>query len=399
MEFRVFGPMRVRFQALLTGHQEHPPRHLWGVWCRSTRGRDKGRIRCRALRGTLRMLSGDPLFPALPFLELLVSVEPARHRPTGLAFALASALAFGGSGVFARPLLDAGMDSLQVTWLRVAGAALLLLPVAALHWRVVLRRPMLLLAYGVFPMAGVQALYFSAVARIPVGIALLIEFLGPVLVLLWVRVVRRTRVSPIAVIGVVLAVTGLGLLLEVWAGVSMDPVGLALALGAAAAQCAFFLLSDAVGGESHPLAVIAFGSIVATIVLGLLARPWTLPWGHLSKTFDLGGFTLPGWALALWLGLVCTALAYFTGVAAVRRLSPQVAGAVAYLEVVTTIVLAWVLLGEALTFWQLLGAGVIVVGAFIAQMAVPSSTGLSDEESRSVQETERPGTATPAQLT
>ncbi len=347
----------------------------------------------------LRMLSGDPLFPALPFLELLVSVEPARHRPTGLAFALASALAFGGSGVFARPLLDAGMDSLQVTWLRVAGAALLLLPLAALHWRVVLRRPMLLLAYGVFPMAGVQALYFSAVARIPVGIALLIEFLGPILVLLWVRVVRRTQVSPAAVIGVILAVTGLGLLLEVWAGVGLDPLGLALALGAAAAQCAFFLLSDAVGEESHPLAVIAFGSIVATIVLGLLARPWALPWGQLSKTFDLGGLILPGWALALWLGLVCTALAYFTGVAAVRRLSPQIAGAVAYLEVVTTIVLAWVLLGEALSFWQLLGAGVIVVGAFIAQMAVPSSTGLSHEESTSVQEPERPGTATPAQLT
>lgn len=319
-----------------------------------------------------------------------MSVEPARHRPTGLAFALASALAFGGSGVFARPLLDAGMDSLQVTWLRVAGAALLLLPVAALHWRVVLRRPMLLLAYGVFPMAGVQALYFAAVTRIPVGIALLIEFLGPVLVLLWVRVVRRTRVSPIAVIGVVLAVTGLGLLLEVWAGVSLDPVGLALALGAAAAQCAFFLLSDAVGGESHPLAVIAFGSIVATVLLGLLARPWTLPWGHLSKTFDLGGFTLPGWALALWLGLVCTALAYFTGVAAVRRLSPQVAGGVAYLEVVTAIVLAWVLLGEALSFWQLIGAGVIVTGAFIAQTAVPASTGPTSEGTVTVQEPERP---------
>src|SRR5699024_12802538 len=91
-----------RAQALLTGHQEHPPPSLWAlewdVWCRSTRGRDKGRIRCRPLRNMLRMLSGDPLFPALPFLELLVSVEPARHRPTGLAFALASALAFGGSG-------------------------------------------------------------------------------------------------------------------------------------------------------------------------------------------------------------------------------------------------------------------------------------------------------------
>ncbi|MGW5877348.1 EamA family transporter [Nocardiopsis terrae] len=302
-----------------------------------------------------------------------MSAHTVRHRPSGLAFALASALAFGGAGVFARPLLDAGMDSLHVTWLRLAVAALILLPVAIRHRRVVRRRPLLLLAYGVFPMAGVQALYFAAVARIPVGIALLLEFLGPVLVLLWVRVVRRHRVSPAAVAGVVLAVAGLGLLLEVWAGMRLDAIGVGLALGAAAAQATFFLLGDAMGEDTDPLAVIAFGALVATVLLGALARPWTLPWGLLAEPLPLGGVPLPGWGVALWLGLVCTALAYFVGVSAIRRLSPQVAGGVAYLEVVTAIVLAWVLLGEALTPVQLLGAAVIVTGALIAQTAVPAS--------------------------
>lgn len=302
-----------------------------------------------------------------------MSAHTARHRPSGLAFALASALAFGGSGVFARPLMDAGMDSLHVTWLRVAGAALILLPVAIRHWRVAQRRPLLVLAYGVFPMAGVQALYFAAIARIPVGIALLLEFLGPVLVLLWVRVVRRNRVAPAAVVGVVLAVAGLGLLLEVWAGMRLDAIGVGLALGAAAAQAAFFLLGDAIGEDTDPLAVIAFGALVATALLGVLAQPWTLPWGLLVDPLPLGGISLPGWTIALWLGLVCTAIAYFAGVSAIKRLSPQVAGAVAYLEVVTAIVLAWVLLGEALTPVQILGAVVIVTGAFIAQTAVPSA--------------------------
>ncbi|OKI23016.1 hypothetical protein A6A08_18305 [Nocardiopsis sp. TSRI0078] len=302
-----------------------------------------------------------------------VSVPPTRHRPSGLAFALASALAFGGSGVLARPLLEAGMDPLHVTWLRVAGAALLLSPVALAHWRTARRRPLLVLAYGVFPMAGVQALYFAAIARIPVGIALLIEFLGPVLVLLWLRVVRRTRVSPAAVVGVVLAVAGVGLLLEVWSGMRLDAVGVALALGAAAAQAAFFLLSDSMGEDTDPLAVVAFGSLVAAVLLGALARPWTLPWKTLADPVTLGGFGFPGWVAALWLGLVCTALAYFLGISAIRRLSPQVAGGVAYLEVVTAIVLAWVLLGEALTPVQVLGSAVIVTGALIAQTAVPSA--------------------------
>lgn len=298
---------------------------------------------------------------------------PARHRPTGLAFALASALAFGGSGVFARPLLDAGLDPVHVTWLRLAGAALLLLPVAVRHRDLLRRRPLLILAYGVFPMAGVQALYFAAIARIPVGIALLIEFLGPVLVLVWLRLVRRTRVSPAAVVGVVLAVTGLVLLLEVWAGMRLDAVGVGLALGAAAAQAAYFLLSDRTGEDADPLAVIAFGSLTATLLLLPLARPWNMDWELLATTTALGPLPLPGWSLALWLGLVSTVIAYFTGIAAVRRLSPQIAGGVAYLEVVTAIGLAWILLGEALTPIQILGAAVIVTGAFIAQTAVPGT--------------------------
>ncbi|MFE9243752.1 DMT family transporter [Nocardiopsis sp. NPDC006938] len=309
-----------------------------------------------------------------------MSAHAARHRPSGLAFAFAAALAFGGAGVFARPLLEAGMDPLQVTWLRVAGAALVLLPVAVRHWRTARNRPLLVLAYGVFPMAGVQALYFAAVARIPVGIALLVEFLGPVLVLLWVRVVRRHRVSPAAVVGVVLAVTGLGLLLEIWAGMSLDAVGVGLALGAAAAQAAFFLLGDAMGEDTDPLAVIAFGALVAAVLLGALARPWTLPWELLADPLPLGALTLPGWALVLWLCVVCTAIAYFAGVSAIRRLSPQVAGGVAYLEVVTAIVLAWALLGEALTLVQGIGAVVIVTGAFIAQTAVPGVPGSAPQE-------------------
>ena len=317
-----------------------------------------------------------------------MSAHTARHRPSGLAFALAAALAFGGAGVFARPLLDAGMDPLQVTWLRVAGAALILLPVAVRHWRTARNRPLLVLAYGVFPMAGVQALYFAAVARIPVGIALLVEFLGPVLVLLWVRVVRRDRVSPAAVVGVVLAVAGLGLLLEIWAGMSLDAIGVGLALGAAAAQAAFFLLGDAMGQDTDPLAVIAFGALIAAVLLGALAQPWTLQWDLLADPLPLGTLTLPGWALVLWLCLVCTAVAYFAGVSAIRRLSPQVAGGVAYLEVVTAIVLAWVLLGEALSLVQVVGAVVIVTGAFIAQTSVPSSPTPATEDAPAVPEPE-----------
>src|SRR5699024_1181295 len=68
-----------RSQALLTGHQEHPPPSLWAlewnVWCSSTRGRDTARIRCRPIRNMLRMISGDPRLPPLPCLVLTFSSD------------------------------------------------------------------------------------------------------------------------------------------------------------------------------------------------------------------------------------------------------------------------------------------------------------------------------------
>ncbi|PSK98936.1 threonine/homoserine efflux transporter RhtA [Murinocardiopsis flavida] len=302
-----------------------------------------------------------------------MSAAPARHRASGLALGLASALAFGGSGPVAKPLISAGIDPLHVTWLRLAGVALVLLPVAWRYRSVVRTHPWLLLAYGVFPMAGVQAFYFAAISRIPVGVALLLEFLGPVLVLAWIRAVRRQHVSRAAAIGVILAVAGLGCLVEVWAGATLDPVGVALGLAAAACQAGYFLISDSAGDEVDPVALIAFGSIAATVLITVVARPWELDWAVLAAQVPVSGVEVPAMALVAWIVLVTTALAYVTGVAAIRRLSPVVAGAVAYLEVVTAIVLAWLMLGEALSTAQTVGAVIVVAGAFIAQSAVPSA--------------------------
>ncbi len=84
---------------------------------------------------------------------------------------------------------------LHVTWLRVAGAALVMLPLAWRHRDLLRERPGLLAGFGLLAVAGVQACYFAALSRIPVGVALLIEYLAPALVLGWVRFVQRRPVS------------------------------------------------------------------------------------------------------------------------------------------------------------------------------------------------------------
>ncbi|MBP0458191.1 EamA family transporter [Streptomyces montanisoli] len=295
-------------------------------------------------------------------------------RGTSLGLALVSAVAFGGSGVAAKPLIEAGLDPLHVVWLRVAGAALVMSPVAWRHRALVRRRPALLAGFGLFAVAGVQACYFAALSRIPVGVALLVEYLAPALVLLWVRFVQRRAVTRAAALGVVLAVAGLTCVVEVWAGLRLDPLGLLLALGAACCQVAYFVLSDhgSDGADAaDPLGVIAYGLLCGALVLTAVARPWRMRWQVLGGSAAMDGTQVPAVLLLGWIVLVATVLAYMTGVVSVRRLSPQVAGVVACLEAVVATVLAWVLLGEHLSPPQLAGGFVVLVGAFVAQSSTP----------------------------
>ncbi|MFE5665970.1 DMT family transporter [Streptomyces niveus] len=317
-------------------------------------------------------------------------MHASQGRSVGLGLALLSAFAFGGSGVAAKPLIEAGLDPLHVVWLRVAGAALVMLPVAWRHRDLVRRRPALLAGFGLFAVAGVQAFYFASLSRIPVGVALLVEYLAPALVLLWVRFVRRRPVSRAAAVGVVLAVGGLACVVEVWAGLSFDVIGLLLALGAACCQVGYFLLSDQGGDPADPaeavdpLGVIAYGLLIGTLVLTVIAQPWGMDFALLTGGVDMGGSDVAAPLLLGWIVLVATVLAYGTGVVSVRRLSPQVAGVVACLEAVIATVLAWVLLGEHLSAPQILGGFVVLVGAFIAQTSTPQPTaragGVGDTE-------------------
>ncbi|MEV6027528.1 EamA family transporter [Streptomyces sp. NPDC052036] len=300
----------------------------------------------------------------------------SRDRGVGLGLALVSALAFGGSGVAAKPLIQAGLDPLHVVWLRVAGAALVVLPLAVRHRALLRERPALLTGFGLLAVAGVQACYFAALSRIPVGVALLIEYLAPALVLGWVRLVQRRPVTRAAAVGVVLAVGGLACVVEVWSGLSFDPVGVLLALGAACCQVGYFVLADqgTEAGEQapDPLGVIAYGLLIGAVVLTVVARPWTMDWSVLAGSADMNGTPVPAVLLLAWIVLIATVLAYVTGVLSVRRLSPQVAGVVACLEAVIATVLAWVLLGEHLSAPQLAGGAVVLAGAFIAQSSAPT---------------------------
>ena len=317
------------------------------------------------------------------------SSRPSPRRRTaslGLTLALLSAVAFGGSGTAAKPLIEAGLSPLHVVWLRVTGAAVVLLPLAYRHRAAVRQRPGLLAGFGLLAVAGVQACYFASISRIPVGVALLIEYLGPPLLIGYVRFVQRRPVTRGAVVGAGAAVTGLACVVEVWNGLGFDAVGVLFALGAACCQVGYFVLADA-GSRGdrpiEPIAVSAYGLLVGAAVLTALSRPWEADWSTLGGPVTMNGHSLPAALPAAWMVLVATVLAYLTGVASVQSLSPSVAGVVANLEAVVATVLAWLLLGEHLGTPQLIGGLLVLAGAFAAQTSRPGRTGKTGKTGRS----------------
>ncbi|QXJ19591.1 EamA family transporter [Actinomadura graeca] len=323
----------------------------------------------------------------------------ARARAGGVGLVLVSSVCFGASGPFGKALIEAGLAPLQAVWLRIAVAAAVLVPaVALLRGRTAARglRPHLgrLALNGLTGVAGCQACYYVAASRLPVGVAILLEFSGPVLVLAWLRFARRAPVRRTAVAGVAVAMTGLALVVQVWAGLDLDPVGLAAGCGAAACQACYFLFVDGLAGRVDPLVVTASGLAVATAALTVPAAPWALPWEVLPASVPVGGHAAPGWTLLASIALVSTVLAYLTGVAGLQRLPAQVGGAICYTEAVAATLIAWAVLGERLTPLQMTGGAIVLTGAYIAQRAAggrppahAAHRGAPDEA---------PGTAAPA---
>ncbi len=296
-------------------------------------------------------------------------------KSVGLGFAVFSAVTFGGSGPFAKALIGAGFTPQQAAWLRILGAAVLLIPLvlafrgvrglraARSSWR-------LLVMYGLTGIAGCQTLFFVAASRLPVGVALMLEFTGPVLVVAWLKFGQKIAVPRTAAVGVGIALVGLATVVEIWSGLKLDLVGLIAGLGAAACQATYFILIDKLTGAADPLVMTAAGSVVGAVALTAISAPWGIPWHSLVDTIAIGDRSAPGWVLATWLIVVSTVIAYLAGAAAVQRLSAAVGGAVAYVEVVAASIFAWILLNETLRTNQIIGGVIVLAGAFVAQSSV-----------------------------
>jgi drug/metabolite transporter (DMT)-like permease len=234
-----------------------------------------------------------------------------------------------------------------------------------------------MLAYGVVAIALAQLCYFSAVQYLSVGVALLLEFLAPVLLIGWHWARSHRRPTWSVLMGAGVAIVGLAFVLDLREGLTLNPIGVAWGLGAALCLSAYFLLSEDKGSDAtvHPLLLTTAGTGIGAAVLLAAAAVGVLPLAASAGVTTLADRAVGWWLPMLLLILVSAVLAYPIGIVAVRRLGSSVASFVSLTEVIFAVTFAFVLLGQRPGPMQLLGGGLILVGiALVQRPAQPKST-------------------------
>ena len=290
----------------------------------------------------------------------------------GLAFALASATTFALSGPLARGLIDTGWSTGAVVLARIAIAALVVAPFAVRalrgRWGLLRRNARLVLLYGAVPVAGTQFAYFSAVAAMDVGPALLIEYTAPAAIVVWLWLRHGERPRALTLAGAGLAAVGLVLVLDLLSGADLAVDGVLWALAAMLGAAMYFVMSADTRSGMPPLALAGGGLAVGAVGLGALGLLGVLPMRATTVSPAYAGEAVAWWLPFVALGVVTAAIAYTTGIAASRRLGSRLASFVALLEVVAAVIFAWLLLDQLPGAVQLLGGAFILAGVVVVKL-------------------------------
>jgi drug/metabolite transporter (DMT)-like permease len=292
--------------------------------------------------------------------------------------AAVAAVLWGINGGVSKTILATGLSSERLAQVRSLGAALGLVAILAVtapgRLRLTRRELPYVVTFGVGGLAFVQWFYFLAIHRLAIGVALLIEYLAPLLVALWARFVGHEHVRRRIWVALALALMGLGLIVNVFGGgSSLSTAGVMFALGGAFAYALYVLLAEHVVGDRDPVSLLAWGFLFASVFWAVLVPWWSFPGHILTGDTSLGGNLhaqhLPVWLLALWMIALGTIAPFFLLVSALRHLPATTVGIVAMLEPVVGALVGWAWLSEALGGVQLAGAAVVLGGIVIGQNA------------------------------
>lgn len=289
----------------------------------------------------------------------------------GLVLAVLSAATFGTSGTFATTLIDTGWSAGAAVTARLLIAALVLTVPAVVvlrgRWSLLWSSSRSVAAYGVVAVAVAQVCYFNAVQHLSVGIALLLEYLGTVLIVGWLWVRHGQRPRRLTVGGIAVVVVGLALVLNINGHQHIDLVGVLWGAGAAVGLATYFVVSAKSHDGIPPIAMAWAGMTVGAACLLLLGVVGALPLRASTQDVQFLDHRMSWLVPVLGLSLVAAAFAYATGIHAAQALGAKVASFVGLSEVLFAVVFAWVMLGQQLRPLQIVGGALVLAGVAIVR--------------------------------
>jgi len=294
----------------------------------------------------------------------------------GYFYALLAAFLFGANGSVSKVIIEAGFSAIQLTQMRVLGAAIIsgivLLVLDRRSFRLPPRQWPVIIVLGVVGVGLLQATYAFAIALLPVGIALLLEYLAVLIVAVVAFFFFKEKVHIRLWAAIALVIVGLIVVAEIWAS-TLNPIGVLWGLAAAISLATYFLVGERQLKTISPLALSFWTMSVASLFWAPFSRWWTFT----SETFttvtslggSLGGISVPVWLLIVWNVTLGSFAPFLLSLSALKRLSATAAGIVATSEIIFAFITAWLWLQEALSTWQVIGASVVFGGIVIAQTA------------------------------
>jgi drug/metabolite transporter (DMT)-like permease len=305
------------------------------------------------------------------------SVVRERQPAIGYAMALGAGTLFAINGTVSKVILESGISSLRLTQVRTTGALIGLAAIILLtrprDLRTNRRELCYLAAFGVFGVALVQLFYFLAIHRLEIGVSLLIQYLGPLLVALFAFFVLKEHVRGRLWIALALALGGLTLVVDLWHGVSLDGLGVIFSLCSAVTFAGYMLLAERAVGRRDPISLLCFGFFFAAVFWAIAQPWWSFPYDVPGRSVSLLGrlsdVHLPIWLLMTWMILLGTIIPFFLIVGSMRHITATRAGILAMVEPVVASVVAYAWLGETLSGTTLIGGTVVLCGIVLAQTA------------------------------
>ena len=297
-------------------------------------------------------------------------MNTTKRTTAGLVVAVIAAFSFGTSGALIKPLLEAGWSPAAAVTVRALVGGVVLLPFALFllrgRWAAVRKARWRIVVMGLVGVAGTQLVYFAAVQRIPVSTAILLEYMAPVLLVLFAWVTTRKMPKVVVLVGTVVAVVGLVLVVSPGGGGSLDLLGLFFGVLAMIGCAIYYVLAAKPSEGLPPVALACFGLLLGGVSLGLVGLVGIVPFTATFGDVDLLGTPTAWWVPLLIVGVMATAIAYAASITASEMLGSRLASFAGLLEVVAAALYAWLLLGEGLTVLQLIGGIVILAGiAFV----------------------------------